>query len=492
VKTLLGIAVVVGSFFLALHAAFAQDYRLPLEPPGSGTRPYVTAYRDHAAGGLRDWHCGTNTYDGHRGTDIGIGGFAVMDAGSRWVVAAADGEATTVIDGCFDRCTNAACGCGGGFGNYVRITHADGKSTYYGHLMNGSIQVRSGQRVTCGQRIGKVGSSGNSTGPHLHFEPRYSDNTSDDPFAGACGGPLSYWVDQGNYNDLPATRCENQAPPPPPPPAEGNIKGVIWDRSVTEGPNDGGNVRIVGATIEIAGGARTTSREGDAFWSFALAPGTYHLVSSAPGYVRAERDVTVTAGADSWASFGLQPEAPAEVDAAELVEQSVLNPLEIAPRGRFVQTWTLRNSGTSTWRASTGHRLRFEAEERFEGPAELALDASEAVAPGQAKTFTVELTAPADPGTYRGYWIMARGDRTFGPRLEAEAIVEALPIAQGEEEGSPPPTANPPIETPEGDSMDDDPKVVEDAGCGCRSGSPSKAAPEIFALLLAFFVLRRR
>lgn len=198
---------------LAVTPALGQQYRFPLLKPGSGTQPYITAYRDHAASGLKDWNCGTKTYDGHKGTDIGIGGFAVMDAGSRQVVAAGDGTVAAAIDGCFDRCTSGACGCGGGFGNYVKITHADGKSTYYGHLMNGSVAVSAGQSVKCGQVLGKVGSSGNSTGPHLHFEPRYSNNVSDEPFSGPCGGSTSFWVSQGAYLGLPAEQCQCEPKP---------------------------------------------------------------------------------------------------------------------------------------------------------------------------------------------------------------------------------------------------------------------------------------
>jgi hypothetical protein len=167
--------------------------------------------------------------------------------------------------------------------------------------------VSVGDRVTCGQRLGKVASSGSSTGPHLHFEPRYSDNSSDDPFSGPCGGPLSFWVVQGAYNDLPAEMCEGQMPPPPPPPDQGAIKGVVWDRSITLGSNDGGNVRIPGAIAAIEGGSTTTARDGDAFWSFRLPPGNYRVTVTANGYEPGSRDVTVTAGQDTWASVGLMP-----------------------------------------------------------------------------------------------------------------------------------------------------------------------------------------
>ncbi len=207
--------------------AAAQTYRFPMELPAAGEQqPYITAYRDlDDTAAVQDWNCGSNTYDGHKGTDIGIGGFPVMDNGSRWVVAAAPGTVTFVSEGCFDRCTTADCECGGGFGNYVKITHADGKSTFYGHMMMGSVQVSLNQTVTCGQHLGRVGSSGYSTGPHLHFEPRYASNTSDDPFSGPCGGPTSFWVAQGAYNSLPASLCEGEPMPTP----EGALKGVVWD-----------------------------------------------------------------------------------------------------------------------------------------------------------------------------------------------------------------------------------------------------------------------
>jgi murein DD-endopeptidase MepM/ murein hydrolase activator NlpD len=58
----------------------------------------------------------------------------------------------------------------GGYGNYVIIDHGNGYKTLYGHMLNNSIVVQPGQRVTQGQKIGIMGSTGRSTGPHLHFE----------------------------------------------------------------------------------------------------------------------------------------------------------------------------------------------------------------------------------------------------------------------------------------------------------------------------------
>ena len=208
----LAIIVAAGALLIS-SAAHAQKYRFPIELPSSGTQPYPSAYRDLDSGaGLKDWNCGTTTYGGHKGSDFGIGSWPVMDAGSRWIVAAADGKVVFVNDGCDDKCSTGTCGCGSGFGNYVRLEHADGKTTTYGHMMKGSLTVSLNATVKCGQHLGKVGSSGNSTGPHLHFEVRYASGTSDDPFSGPCGGPTSFWLSQGTYKGLPDDKCENPAP----------------------------------------------------------------------------------------------------------------------------------------------------------------------------------------------------------------------------------------------------------------------------------------
>jgi murein DD-endopeptidase MepM/ murein hydrolase activator NlpD len=57
-----------------------------------------------------------------------------------------------------------------GWGLLVTIAHRDGVRTMYAHLSR--IDVRLGERVRAGERVGRVGATGDATGPHLHFEVR--------------------------------------------------------------------------------------------------------------------------------------------------------------------------------------------------------------------------------------------------------------------------------------------------------------------------------
>ena len=68
-------------------------------------------------------------------------------------------------------------GWNGGYGKLVEIDHGNGYSTRYGHLSE--IDVKPGQQVKIGQIIGKVGSTGRSTGPHLHYETRIDGDAVD-------------------------------------------------------------------------------------------------------------------------------------------------------------------------------------------------------------------------------------------------------------------------------------------------------------------------
>lgn len=80
------------------------------------------------------------------------------------VVAAASGTVVKVVNGCAEGKTS----CGGRYGNYIVIEHPNGTRTFYAHLSKVNVSV--GKSVKQGQKIGAVGNTGRSTGPHLHFE----------------------------------------------------------------------------------------------------------------------------------------------------------------------------------------------------------------------------------------------------------------------------------------------------------------------------------
>lgn len=105
--------------------------------------------------GFRRNPFGGRSYEFHPGMDID---------GERgdFVVAPANG-------------TIVSAGYKGGYGNMIEIDHGNGLTTRYGHLSK--IEIADGDTITRGQLIGYVGSTGRSTGPHLHFEVRVGERS---------------------------------------------------------------------------------------------------------------------------------------------------------------------------------------------------------------------------------------------------------------------------------------------------------------------------
>ena len=85
------------------------------------------------------------------------------------VLAPADGVVRVADDGVVDNIPNRAV-AGNLYGNLIVIDHGTDEFTLLGHLKQGSLLVRPGDRVTAGQRLARVGNSGMSTEPHLHFQ----------------------------------------------------------------------------------------------------------------------------------------------------------------------------------------------------------------------------------------------------------------------------------------------------------------------------------
>lgn len=140
----------VGSSVLSPPAASGEALQEPVDPitdeldwsrPVAGVRTSAFGFRVHPISRRRKLHAGVD-FAAKRG--------ARVNAARDGVVVYAKWR--------------------GGYGRLVVIDHGGGVTTRYAHLSR--IRVRKGQRVSAGQRIGQVGSSGAATGPHLHFEIR--------------------------------------------------------------------------------------------------------------------------------------------------------------------------------------------------------------------------------------------------------------------------------------------------------------------------------
>ena len=132
----------------------------------AGGDPVDTVITSYFGGRI---HPITGEKSNHTGTDIASYGGANLN-----IIAVQSG--TVIYPTKNDKVNCSSSGndlsCGGGYGNYVMIQHADGNISLYAHLYENSITVSAGDQVGQGQVIGKMGSSGRSTGTHLHFEIR--------------------------------------------------------------------------------------------------------------------------------------------------------------------------------------------------------------------------------------------------------------------------------------------------------------------------------
>lgn len=154
-----------------------------------------------------DYSCGQRTYDtysgyNHPGTDIFSWPFPWrrMDNDEIMIVAAAPGIIVLREDGNFDR----NCSFNNLPWNAIYIQHSDGSIAWYAHMKNGSLTSKQiGQWVEAGEYLGVMGSSGSSTGPHLHFEVHALNGMTLDPYAGVCNAttPDSMWYMQPAYYD---------------------------------------------------------------------------------------------------------------------------------------------------------------------------------------------------------------------------------------------------------------------------------------------------
>jgi len=154
---------------------------------------------------FKDFSCGLASYDGHKGTDFRLLNARLYHKGV-FVIASAPGTVLRLRDGVRDKrivtkadlenVKNKECG------NGVVIDHGQGFVGQYCHLKRGSIQVKPGQKIARGDKIGLVGLSGKTQMPHVHLTLRYKGKVVD-PFVGvlpnknSCGmGNAPLWTEK--------------------------------------------------------------------------------------------------------------------------------------------------------------------------------------------------------------------------------------------------------------------------------------------------------
>lgn len=139
---------------------------IPFQSLNRGAHPaaitrlsWTYPWQDGAMNGT--FGAGRSYNEGHEGTDLG-------GARGDSIVAASSGKVVYTLSGCSDNSQRRDITCGNGWGNHVVIDHGGGVFTRYAHLSK--VEVRVGDAVRIAQRIGALGHSGLSDGPHLHFE----------------------------------------------------------------------------------------------------------------------------------------------------------------------------------------------------------------------------------------------------------------------------------------------------------------------------------
>jgi murein DD-endopeptidase MepM/ murein hydrolase activator NlpD len=202
----------VGALARSKAQAAVNDLQWPLQPLAGfdqfdyhGTKNFVD-HDQRFPGFVQDYTCGTRSYDlasgyNHAGVDYYLWPFPwlMMDQGLVQIVAAAPGVIAARADGNVDRnCAIASTTDP----NFVRVLQDDGLSAIYLHMRSGSVtSLPVGARVGAGEYLGTVGSSGQSSGPHLHFELRDASGNVVDPRNGQCNAAPDRWIVFQRYED---------------------------------------------------------------------------------------------------------------------------------------------------------------------------------------------------------------------------------------------------------------------------------------------------
>ncbi|MCZ7540832.1 MAG: NBR1-Ig-like domain-containing protein [Anaerolineae bacterium] len=295
-----------------------------------------------------------------------------------------------------------------GYGHYVRIVHAWSDQiyvTWYGHLS--ATSAREGQFVLAGQKIGVAGTTGFSTGVHLHLTLQHighglADYTVDDvvdpePFLRPEAFPS--FSEASFVADVTIPDGTKMQP--------GQTFLKTWRLR-----NTGNTTWGTGTELVFAGGAQMGAPNQVTLAAVPVLPGQAVNVSvklTAPAEAGRHRSTWQLCGPGGqpfpntfYAEIAVKAVAAFD-EASYVADVTVPDGTVIKPGAAFVKTWRVRNTGTTTW--TPDYTLRFAADDQMGGPDSVPLP--RAVKPGEIVELSVRLRAPKEAGRHRSTWKLA-------------------------------------------------------------------------------------
>lgn len=313
-----------------------------------------------------------------------------------------------------------------GYGNYVRIRHEweDGTTwvTWYAHLATIDPDIRVGSFVRIGDRLGLAGSTGNSTGVHLHLTLQHLGHGLKGYVVDDVVDPRPYFSDRA-ISDMDQLSYIADLTVPDGSTLTAGIEFVKeWHvRNTGTRPWDDGYALHFESDEQMGGP--------DSVPLPPLQPGDFGIVAvplTAPERAGRYRSTWKSRNADGepfgpglFADFIVSP-VPRREGAIFVSDETIPDGTVMEPGATFLKTWRVRNSGNAVW--DIGYGLSFHTGEPMAGPDYVVVPPAR---PGSVVDVSVTLTAPEEPGTYRSVWRVHNPvGLQFGDLLFAEIVVE--------------------------------------------------------------------
>ena len=314
-----------------------------------------------------------------------------------------------------------------GYGKYVRIKHEWGDDTFftwYGHLSE--IIVEEGQFVLAGQKLGVAGTTGNSTGIHLHLTLQHIGHGLDNYVVADVVDPTSYFkIDAAPTFDEAKFLADVTIP-------DGTKMqpGQEFEKKWRV-RNTGTSTWTDAYRLAFVSGDQMGAPDEVALLRTPIAPGEVlelAVTLTAPTAVGTHRSLWRLKGADGifpddvYAEIEVEGTAEGVNNAVYVADVTIPDGTRISAGESFEKIWRVRNTGTTTW--NNTYSLRFVNNDRMGGPDSVPLTG--AVAPGDVVQVAVSLVAPAEAGRHRSDWkLHSPGGEAFGNVLFADIQVPA-------------------------------------------------------------------